>query len=58
VRIPEDERTEFHNRDEARKVENFGIRVPTVNDARQIEELSALVDLGPKPLFKGLLGRT
>jgi hypothetical protein len=58
MRVPEYKRAEFYDRDEARKVDDFSIRVAAVNDAREVEELSTLIYLGPKALFQGLFSCT
>ena len=56
VRIPEDQRPELHDGDEAGEVEDLGVGVPAVDDPREVEELGALVDLGPEPLLERLFG--
>jgi hypothetical protein len=56
--VPEDERAEFHDRDEARKVDDFGIGVAAVNDAREVEELGTLIYFCPETLFQGFFSST
>ena len=56
--VAEDQGAEFHDADEAGEVHNFSVRVSPVKDSRQIEQLCALVDFCPKPLFEGFFGRT
>lgn len=54
--ISEYKRTELHHADEAREIEDFAVRIATIENARKIEELCALVDLCPKSLFERFLG--
>ena len=58
VGVAEDEGAELHNADEAREVEDLGVGVAAVHNAREVEELCALVDLGPEALLEGFLGCT
>jgi hypothetical protein len=48
--------TEFHDRDEARQVQDFRLGILAIRQAGQVEELGTLVNLGPKPLLQPLLG--
>lgn len=54
--VAEDERPEFHDGDEAGEVEDLGVRVSAVEDAREVEKLGPLIDFCPEALFKGLFG--
>ena len=54
--VAKDEGAELHDRDEAGEVENLGVGVAAVEDAREVEELCALVDLRPEALLEGLFG--
>ena len=56
--ITEDKRAELHDGDEAGEVEDFGVGIASVEDTGEVEELSTLVNLGPKALFQRLLGST
>lgn len=50
--IPEDQGSELHDADETGKIENLGIRITTVENAREIEKLRALVYLIPEASFE------
>lgn len=54
MRVSEDERSELHNADETREVQDLGIRVSTIEDTGKVEELSTLIYLRPETLFEGL----
>ena len=56
--VAEDQGAELHNADEAGKVHDFGVGISPIKDSRQIEQLCALVDFCPKPLFESFFGRT
>lgn len=58
VCVPEDQRAEFHDRNETRKVDDFGIGVAAVNDAREVKKLSTLIYFGPEALFQSLFSST
>lgn len=52
--VPEHQRAEFHNANEAGKVEDLCIWVPTIQYPREIEKFCALVYLRPESLFQRL----
>ena len=54
--IPEDQRPELHDGDEAGEEVDLGVGIPAVDDAGEGEELRALVDLGPESMFQSFLG--
>ena len=56
--IAEDEGAEFHDGDEAGEVEDFSVGITSIKDAREVEELGTLVNLGPEALFQSLLCST
>lgn len=53
--ISEYERTKLHHANETRKVKDFAVGVPTVEDTRKIEEFCALINFRPESLFQRLL---
>lgn len=55
MRVSEYKRSEFHDGDETGEVQDFGIGVPAIDNARKIKEFCALVDLSPKTLFECFL---
>jgi len=50
--VPEDKRSELHDADETGKIEDLGIGITTIENAREIEELRALVYLIPETFFE------
>lgn len=56
--VPEDQRSELHGGDEAAHVVDLGIGITAVQDTGEVEELGAIVDLGPETLLEGFLGFT
>jgi hypothetical protein len=52
VSIPEDQGPELHDADESGKIEDLGIGITTVENAREIEKLCALVYLIPEASFE------
>lgn len=54
--VAEHERTEFHDADESREVEDLSVWVAAVQDTGEVEELRALIDFGPETLFERFLG--
>ncbi len=47
VSLAPQQRAELGHRNEARQVAHFGFGVAVIRDARQVEQLGALVDFGP-----------
>lgn len=56
MRVAEDQWAKFHDTDKAGKIQNFRVRITTVENTRQIEEFCALIYLRPETLFECLLG--
>lgn len=56
VLVPEDQRTELHDANEATEQVDFSVRVATVDDTREMEELGTLVDFCPETMLQPLLG--
>lgn len=56
--IAEDKRAELHDGDKTRQVENFGVRIASIEDARKVKKLCALIDFSPEALFQSLFSRT
>jgi hypothetical protein len=57
VRVAPDKRTRvLHDGEETRQVVDFAIGVSSIHDTREIEEMRALVQLGPQSLLEPLLG--
>lgn len=54
--VPEHQRSEFHDGDEPREIEDFLVRVSAIEDSREVEKFGALVDFGPEPLFEAFFG--
>lgn len=54
--ISEYEGTELHHADETREIEDFSVRVATVEDTGEIEKFCALVDFRPESFFERLFG--
>mmetsp|Transcript_11845 Transcript_11845/g.34960 ORF Transcript_11845/g.34960 Transcript_11845/m.34960 type:complete len:278 (-) Transcript_11845:404-1237(-) len=55
VRQPPRQRPRLDDRDEAREIEDLALEVAPMLDARQVEELGAVVDLGPEARLELLL---
>ena len=56
--IAEDKRAELHDGDKTRQVEDFGIRIASIEDARKVKKLCTLINFSPEALFQGLFSRT
>jgi hypothetical protein len=54
--IPKHQRPKLHDADEPAKVHDLLIRVTAVQHAGKVEELGALVNLGPKSVLDSLFG--
>lgn len=54
--VAEHEGAELHHGDEAGEVEDLGVGVPAVQDAREVEEFGPLIDLRPEAFLQGLFG--
>jgi len=54
VRVPKDKRAEFDNGDESRKVQDFIVGIPTVENTRKVEKLCPLIYLCPEPFLQNL----
>ena len=54
--VSEDERTEFHDRDETGQIHDFCIRITTIENAGEVEEFCALVNFCPETVFEGFFG--
>ena len=53
--IPEDERSELHDTNEAGEIQDFCIRIAAIQDTREVEEFGPLVDFRPKSFFQSFL---
>src|SRR6266550_2135389 len=58
VGVSEDQRSEFHDGDEAREVEDLRIRISAIENAGEVKQLRPLVDFGPKSLFESFFSRS
>ena len=56
MRVTKDKGSELHDADETREVEDFGVGVSTIENAREIEEFCTLINFSPEPLLENLLG--
>ena len=54
--VPEDERAKFHDGNEPRKVQDFVIRIPAIEDSGKVEKLCPLIYFGPESFFQSLFG--
>lgn len=54
--VPEYQRSEFHDRDEPREIEDFLVGVSAIKYSREVEEFGTLVDFGPEALFEAFFG--
>lgn len=56
MRVAEDEGSEFHDGNEAGKVDDLRIGIAAIDDPGEVEELCALVDFCPKTFLEGFFG--
>ena len=56
--VTEDQRSEFHDGDEAREVEDLSVRISAIENAGKVEEFCPLVDFCPKSFFESFFGRS
>jgi len=54
MRVPKNKRTEFHDGDEPRKVQDFVVRVPAVENTREVEKLCPLIYFCPESFLQSL----
>ena len=53
MRVSEDERTEFHDRNETGEIHDFRVWVTAIENAGEVEEFCTLVYFCPETGFKG-----
>lgn len=53
--ISEDEGAEFHDGNETREIEDFGIGISPIENTGKVEEFGPLVDLRPESLLESFL---
>ena len=56
MRVPKHQWAELHHAHKAGQIQNFGVGVPPVEHAGEVEELCALVDFGPEALLEAFFG--
>ena len=54
--VSENERAEFHDRDETGQIHDFRIWITTIENAGEVEEFCALVYFCPETVFEGFFG--
>lgn len=50
--VPKNQRPELHDANETRKIEDLSVGITTIENAREIEELCALVYFIPETFFE------
>lgn len=57
MRVAKDQGSKLHHGDKSGEILDFSVWISAIENSREIEELCALIDFGPKPLLEGFFGR-